>query len=261
MVNFFDFTPALYFNFFLIFLRLSGLFYTAPIISSTTVPTQIRIYLTLICTLIVLNLIPKIEYNPYYTLMDYFFISVKEVMIGLLLGVVPRVFFAAVDFAGTLIGFQMGFSVANVVDPQTDTQVSIMASFQNVLATLLFVLVDGHHIFFEVITISYEKIPIAGFLFSPAKIEPLVQLTATIFFNGLKLGAPLVVSLLFANVIMGMMARSVPNLNVFVVGYPFTIMLGLILMLAGVPYMMNAMSKFINAIGPDVLNWIQLMKR
>lgn len=221
----------------------------------------IRLYLTIICSLIILNLIPKIDYNPYYTIADYFFISVKEVMIGLLLGVVPKAFFAAIDFAGTVIGFQMGFSVANVVDPQTDTQVSIIASFQRVLATLLFVIVDGHHIFFEVITISYEKIPIAGFKFSPDKIEPLAQLTAAIFFNGLKLGAPLVVSLLFANIIMGIMARSVPNLNVFVVGYPFTIMFGLILLILSVPYMLKGMNNLINDIGPDVLNWIELMAR
>ena len=102
-------------------------------------------------------------------------------MIGLLLGVIPRIMFAAVDFAGSVIGFMMGLSIANVVDPQTDVQVSIVASLETLLATLLFIVLDGHHIFFEAITYSYNYVPIGGFLFSANKIDFLLRIMANLF--------------------------------------------------------------------------------
>ena len=261
MANILNFNPDFYFSFFLVLLRVSGIFITAPILSSDTVPRQIRVYMALICSLIMFNVLPTIESVNNLTVADFLLISVRETMIGLLLGVVPKIMFAAIEFAGTLIGFQMGLSVANVVDPQTDVQVSIVASFENVLATLLFVVLDGHHIFFEVLSVSYQKIPINGFVFSPNKIDFLLRIMADLFIIGLKLGAPLIVALLLANVIMGFMARSIPQLNVFVVGFPFTIGLGLLFLALGVPYMVRAITILFETTAQQVLELLTLMAK
>ncbi|PCI23296.1 MAG: flagellar biosynthetic protein FliR [SAR324 cluster bacterium] len=261
MANILTFDPNLYFTFFLVLLRVSGIFLTAPIISADTIPPSVRIYLALICALIIFHVVPQNLALDRLNTADYLLLVIRELMIGLLLGVVPKIMFASIDFAGTVIGFQMGFSIANVVDPQTEVQVSIIAAFEGVLATLLFVVLDGHHIFFEVLALSYQKVALGGFVFSPNKIDFLSRLMADLFIIGLQLGAPLIVALLFANVILGFMARSIPQMNIFVVGFPFTIGLGLILLWFGMPYTVRAMVQLFGTTGPKILDFLALMAR
>ena len=261
MANVLNFSPNAYFYFFLIFLRVSGIFVTAPIVSSRTVPRRVRVYIAILCTLIVFNIVPQIDFLVNFNVLEYFLIALKEVMIGLMLGVIPRVMFAAIELAGTIIGFQMGFSIANVVDPQTDIQVSVIGSFETVLATLLFVTLDGHHIFFEAIATSYTYIPIKGFLFAPNKIDFLLRIMADLFIIAVKIGAPFIVALLMANIIMGFMARSIPQMNIFVVGFPFTIGMGLLLLLIGMPYVVQSMVKLFNTMETQVIELIQIMAK
>lgn len=262
MTNILTFNPDNYFFFFLVVLRISGIFVTAPVLSSENVPRSLRIYMVILSSLIIFNVLPPVqvalsELNP----IDYFLLVLKELMIGLLLGVIPRIIFAAVDFAGTVVGFMMGLSIANVVDPQTDVQVSIIASLEGLLATLLFIVLDGHHIFFEVITYSYQQVPVGGFLFTSNKTEFLLRAMGDLIIIGLKIAAPLVISLLLANVIMGFMARAIPQMNVFIVGFPFTIGLGFIMLIIGMPHLVQAISKLFNGAEVQIVELIQLMAR
>jgi flagellar biosynthesis protein FliR len=261
MTNILNFSPGTYFFFFVILIRISGIFITAPILSSPNVPRTVRLYMMVLFSLIFFNVLPPVNFQTNLPAITYFLIGMKELIIGLLLGSVPRVIFAAIDFAGTIIGFQMGFSIANVVDPQTDTQVSIIASFEIVLATLIFLAIDGHHIFIEAISISYEQIPINGVNFGGNKIGFLLRITADLFILGLKLSAPYVVALLLANIIMGFMARSVPQMNVFVVGFPFTIGMGLLLLVMGMPFLGQAITNMFGRIDDQVIQLIQLLSR
>ncbi len=262
MTNILTFNPESYYLFFLIIIRVSGIFVTAPVLSSENVPRMLRIYLALICALILFSVLPQtnIIFDRLNTV-DYFLLAFKELMIGLLMGFIPRVMFAAIDFAGTVTGFLMGLSVANVVDPQTDLQVSIIASLEGLLATLLFIVIDGHHIFFEVLTFSYQEIPIGGFLFSGNKIDFIMRVMSDLVIIGLQLGAPLIVALLFANVIMGFMARSIPQMNVFIVGFPFTIGLGLIMLIVGMPHLIRAMEQLFGKVGEQIIDLIQIMAK
>ena len=259
MANILNFDTNLYLTFFLVLLRVSGIFITAPVISSSSIPRPVRIYFTLICSLIVYNLIPHNLSLEHFSTPAYFLLIIKELMIGLLLGMIPKAIFAMIDFAGTIVGFQMGFSIANVVDPQADTQVSIIAAFEGLLATFLFVSLDGHHIFFEALAVSYNKVPVGAFLFSAGKIDFLLRMVSDIFIIGVKLGAPLIVPLLFVNVILGFMARSIPQLNVFVIGFPLTIGVGLILLYFGVPYLIFAFTKLIQTMGEQVMGLLAVM--
>ena len=133
---------GLWFNFALVLLRVSAMMFTAPIISSDTVPRMVRVYLALITTLILFSVLPKYPFSGEINMGQFLLFGSKEVLIGLMLGIIPKIFFATVDFAGTMIGFQMGLSIANVMDPQTHVQVSIISSFKSLLATLLFVVLD-----------------------------------------------------------------------------------------------------------------------
>ncbi len=262
MANVLNFNADSYYLFFLVVLRISGLFITAPVLSSENVPRVLRVYMTIICSLIVLNVVPATNFDfSGMNTMDYFLLVLRELMIGLLLGVIPKIMFAAVNFAGTVVGFQMGLSISNVVDPMTDQQVSIIASLEGLLATLLFVVLDGHHIFFEVISISYQNVPVGGFVFTPGKMEFLMRIMGDLVIIGLQLGAPLVMALLLANVIMGFMARSIPQMNVFVVGFPFTIGLGLVFIILGMPHLVRAISNLFNTSGRQIIEMLQIMAK
>lgn len=262
MADILNFSPEQFFFFFLVVVRISGIFVTAPILSSENVPRAVRVYMVIICSMILFSILPPFSISiDNLTTADFLLLGAKEVMIGLLLGLIPRVMFAAVNFAGTIIGFQMGLSLANVVDPQTDTQVSIIASLETIIITLMFIVLDGHHIFFEALTISYEQIPIAGFLFSAGKVDILARIMGDLVIIGLKLGAPIIVSMLLANVIMGFMARSIPQMNVFIVGFPFTIGLGLILLVIGMPHLMEAMTGMIDTYGRQVFEFLKILAK
>jgi|APSaa5957512622_1039677.scaffolds.fasta_scaffold34298_2 flagellar biosynthesis protein FliR len=262
MTNILAFRPESYFLFFLIVLRVSGIFVSAPILSSDTIPRTTKIFLALICSAIIFNVVPPLalEFDR-LNVGDYFLLGVKELMIGLLLGVVPRIMFAAINFAGTVVGFQMGLSIANVVDPQSDLQVSIIASFESMLATVLFIILDGHHVFFEAISISYQSVPIGGFLFSPNKIDVLLRIMGDLIIIGLKIGAPLIVSLLLAYTIMGFMGRSIPQMNIFIVGFPFTIGLGLIMLIIGMPNLISGMSKLFDTTSFQIIELLKIMAK
>lgn len=234
---------------------------TAPIFSARNVPPTIRAAISMIIALLLFRLLPY-QYNiSNWNIADYLLVGGRELFIGILLGVIPRLMFAAIEFAGSVIGFQMGFSIVNVVDPQTDTQVSIIASFETMVATLLFVVLDGHHIFIEAISWSFSKIPIAGFQFSDSIGEMLIRFSADLFVIGFVLGSPIIISMLLANVIMGFMARSIPQMNVFIVGFPFTIGLGLIMLALGVPFMVEAMTKLFFSAGEQIQQMIHAIPR
>lgn len=241
MIDLLHSAPAQLFGYFLILLRISGIILTAPVISMETVPRMLRVYMAVLISMILFSYMPTRPLVPNFSAIDYLLLVVKELMIGLLLGFIPRLMFAAVEFAGTIIGFQMGLSMANVVDPQSQLQVSVIASLETLVATLLFVTLDGHHVFFEALASSYEYLPVGSFTFHENKIDFLLRVTANLFIIGLKLGAPIVVALFLTNAILGFMARSMPQLNVFVVGFPLTILMGLLFLVTGMPYFVKAL--------------------
>lgn len=261
MTDILNFDANQYFLFFLLIIRISGIFITAPIFSSKNVPIRIRVGLILILALIMFSFLPYRHFNSNLSFIGYFLLVAKELIVGVALGLIPKVLFAAIEFAGTIIGFQMGLGIVNVLDAQSDSQISIIASLKNLMASLLFVILDGHHLFLIMITRSYEKIPIGGFTFTTNKIDIFIRLSADLFIIGLKIGAPLIVALFLANVIMGLMARSVPQMNIFVVGFPFTIGMGLILLMISIPYMIQAFTNLFSNLDQQMLDMLNLFAK
>ncbi|MGK0289689.1 MAG: flagellar biosynthetic protein FliR [bacterium] len=261
MPNILAFDLNQYFLFFLIVVRVSGLIFVAPLFSAKQIPRQIRAGLVLIISLIFYNLAPSGFSFTGWTVADYFTIVSKELMIGLLIGIIPRLMFAGIELAGSLVGYQMGFAVVNVVDPTSNSQISIIASFQVMIATLLLVLFDGHLIFLDTLFQSYQKIPIGGFLFSSGKIDVIIRLSAEMFVIGLKLAGLFIVPLLLANTVMGLLARSIPQLNVFVVGFPLTIGLGLFLLIVGMPYFVTALKELFFSLDKQIIELLTLITK
>ena len=213
-------------TFIFILLRVSSIVVTMPIIGNRTVPARVKGGLSL---MIVFLLFPFIKLHiPSPDILPLALRMAGEVMIGITIGFAGRLVFAGVQLAGQLAGFQMGFAIVNVFDPMTSAQVSIIAQFQYLLAMLVFLAVDGHHLFLHAITESYRIVPAFGFHFSGELTQSIMGFSKDMFVVAIKTGAPVIAMLLMISIGFGLIARTVPQINILIVGFPVKIAVGLI---------------------------------
>jgi len=202
----------------LVLLRVSSIIVMIPIISNRQVPLKIKGGLSIIITFLVMPFVHPVSLS----------MGMPILIIKVIIGLVGRLLFAGVQLAGQLVGFQMGFAIVNVVDPVSSLQVSIIAQFQYLIAMLIFLTLNGHHIFLYAIAESFHLVPPLTFHFAGPLMDALVQLSGNIFIIAVKVGAPVMAMLLFTSVSLGLIARTVPQINVFIVGFPLKIAIGLI---------------------------------
>lgn len=241
MPNLLQFDPAQIIGFIVVFTRIVGIMTVAPILGDSNIPVQIKVAFAFILSLVFFPVVaaPNLGANPELGRVAY--VVVTEFGIGLLMGFAVRVMFTGVSLAGEVAGFQMGIGVANIFDPGSQQQVSLVGQIQMIFALLLFAALDGHHLLIKSLVESYDLIAPGALALSEQGMRFMVDRVGKIFLVGLQVGAPLIVALLAANFSMGLIARSVPQLNVIVVGFPFTIGLGLLFMIAGFPFFIRAM--------------------
>jgi flagellar biosynthesis protein FliR len=223
--------------FFLVFLRTGAFLMALPLVNSPSVPVIFRIGLTFVVSLL---LFPVLNLGPLPILADVFSLAVAaagEILLGVLAGMSIRLVFEGVQLAGQLMGYQMGMAIAEVIDPASEDQVALLAQFISLMTTLIFLIINGHHGFIRTLVESYALVPPLGFHVNGPVLEGLVRLTADMFIVGLKAGAPVVVALMLGTVAFGLVARAVPQMNIFVVSMPLTIAVGLIFLGLSLPHM------------------------
>jgi flagellar biosynthetic protein FliR len=205
--------------------RMAGIFAALPLFGGQRVPMAIRVAAVLAMTLVcfpVLNL----RNQPLPTdFIPLCLMVVTETLIGITLGITARALFAAVEFCGQIVGMQMGFAMSSMFDPAMGQQ-PLMAVFQGLLASLLFLTMGVHHFFIKAMVESFAVIPLGGWRMSGELLGFLVATTSGIFVLGIKLAAPVMVTLLAATVMLGIMARAFPQMNVFIVSMPLNIGVG-----------------------------------
>jgi flagellar biosynthetic protein FliR len=211
-------------KFFLIFARVSSFFFTVPVFSYRTVPAPVKIGISFCLSYIAYFAVmaEPVQFNETYVLL-----LLKEIVIGLALGLLASIMFSAVQVAGGFIDFQMGFSIANVIDPQTGAQTPIMGQYLYIFAILFLLATDGHHLLIDGIYYSFRFIRPDQFVnpFSDENVAELaVKSFAVMFGIALQISVPIVASLFLVDVALGILARTVPQLNVFVVGLPLKIL-------------------------------------
>jgi flagellar biosynthetic protein FliR len=154
-----------------------------------------------------------------------------ELGIGLLLGFIAHLLTAAAGFAAEVIGIQMGFGFAAVVDPTRGQQVTVLTQLFDALVFLLFLTLDGYHLIVAAAVESFRVVPLGGGEVSPALLESILPLVPRIFGLGLALAGPTLGALFIANLVLVLLARSVPQLNILFVAFPVMIMLGLLVLI------------------------------
>jgi flagellar biosynthetic protein FliR len=229
-------------KFLILLARFSGITFI-PVFNTRNIPTQWRISVLMMITLFAWFM-DLAETVPADLPLPVFFLTIAtEVLTGIALALVIQFIFAGIQLAGQLIDTQMGFGIMNVVDPLSGTQAPILGNFKYVLALLVFLQIDGHHYFIKALFDSYETIPVGQcFFLSPYFMQSYIGYFGEIFTIGCKLSMPIVGTLLVTDFVMGIMARTVPQMNIFMVGMPVKIIIGFIVLVTTIPlyvYLLN----------------------
>lgn len=227
------------------FVRMLALFMTAPVLSHKSIPRRVKISLALIVALIIApgHQTPA----PGIFTAGAPLLLLQQTLLGMMMGFAIKVVFAAVDLAGNMIGLQMGLSFATFVDPVNANQTPLVGSFLNLLATLLFLALDGHLILIAAAAQSFEVAPISTQFFAGIGWEKMVTLGTGLFQLGLHLSLPVLATMLIINLTLGVMSRAAPQLNLFSVGFPLTALTGIVLFALFLPNMMSALSAALSA--------------
>ena len=214
-------------NFLICLARVMAIFSALPVFRGRQIPPQVKVGIGFGTALILFPLMAP--YTPPFALTfpEFALIIVNEVLIGMLLGLAARLVFTAISFAYTVIGFQMGFAAANIFDPQTTQQLSLMSQFANVIAILIFLSLDIHHLFFHVMVDSYRLLPPGMINLSGDAVPIVLEMTAHMFVLAVQISAPVLAILITSNMVLGLLARVFPQLNVFMLSFPVNIGLAL----------------------------------
>ncbi len=243
----------------LVILRVGGIMTVAPMFGHRNVPSMVKLGLILLISLILLPTVTtSVDLPP--NLLSMVAILAKEVMAGLAIGFTSLLIFIAIQFAGNLIGMQMGFGIVNVLDPNSQTQVPLIGQLQFLLAMLIFLALDGHHMLLSAITGSFHIIPLGEITFTHLTSEVLVRAVVGSLAQGIKLGAPCIVTLFLLDVSLGIVARTVPQMNIFIIGFPLKISVGLFMLGASMPIVGYVFSKLLQGLNSDLNNLILAMR-
>lgn len=222
-------TPELMQAFILVLVRTTVIIMMVPVLGERTVPARIKTALSLLVALLVFPLVrTQLSYPPVGALLPLILRIGGEILLGVCIGMTARFIFAGIQMAGELIGFQMGFSVASVIDPTANVQVNILGEFQYMVSMLIFLVINGHHVFLSALAESFNVTALPTVSHPGELLSVMVNLSGDIFIIAVKISAPIMTVLLFINVAMGLVARTVPQMNVFIVSFPLQISVGLI---------------------------------
>lgn len=237
-------------HFMLILMRLASFIWIAPGFSSRQVPTRSKIVLSTGLGLAVYNLIETPETT--FTLGVFVFLVLKEVLIGVAIGFIMVLFFSAVEMAGNFVDFQVGFSMAMQYDPALGVNASFYGRLYYWITIMIFFLLDIHHHVIRTLVRSYEYIPLTQVEFPYMGTEGIVQIFVQMFEVALNLAFPLIIVALSAEIVLALLSRTVPQINVLILGMPMKILLSMAFMFVFLPIIIEN----ITDIFPDMLQTI-----
>ena len=198
-----------------------------PLFGNRAAPVSVRVALGLVLTVAIVPVLPP---APPVALSsgEGLLILAQQVVIGAALGFMLRIVFAILEFAGQFMGLQMGLSFATLIDPVNGAQTPVVAQFMVIIAALVLFAFDGHHLILEALVESFRLLPIGVQPLSGLDFVTIVGFGAEIFRLGLKIALPVTAALLSTNLAIGMMTRAAPQLNIFAVGFPLTLVAGFV---------------------------------
>jgi flagellar biosynthetic protein FliR len=246
--------------FLLVFVRMTGLFVVAPVFGRRNIPTYFKIGFSFFMALILVNTsaVQAVQYDD--TILAYVLLVIKEFMVGLAMGFTAYVVITAVYVAGEIIDMQVGFSIANVMDPISNVQIPMTSNVYFIISMLLFLAMDGHHMLIKALFDSFASLPLGTASFDASLADGLMNVFATVFATGFKIAAPVVAAVLVTDIALGTISRMVPQLNIFVIGMPLKILMGLLVLMVTIPAFVAVMKGLFSLMDGSVLEFIKDLK-
>jgi len=227
----------------LMLFRITSMIMVMPFFGYSNFPIPVRVAFGFALTSLLFPLYQDVSLNLAPGVINFFGIVLHEIIIGLAISMVGNFIFYGIQFAGHVAGYTIGFGIINVLDPQSETQAPILAQLLNLFILTLFLIAGGHHFLLLAIDESFARIPLGGGTFSSPLVEGFARLSADIFIIGIKVGAPVLVSILVMEFALGVIARTVPQMNVWLVGFPLKIGGGLLTLALSLPFIVYVFGK------------------
>jgi flagellar biosynthesis protein FliR len=244
--------------FLLLFMRMMGLFTTAPIWSNRLVPVQIRVAVAFGAAVVVAPLFTSFPMPE--SLVSLGALAIRELLVGMVIGFVAALTFSAVQLAGQLLDINMGLSMVNLLDPMTNTQMPVMGNFLYILALLIFFSINGHHTLLRALMDSYAIVPLGSATLTAPLSEAVVRLGTNLFLIGFKVAAPVLAAVLLTTLALGMLNRAIPQMNVFVVGMPVQLAVGIFITMVFLPLFVTFLQVIFRGMSTDILTLLKLFK-
>ncbi len=222
-------------GFIVVFFRLGAFFFAWPIFGTESVPVPVKVLLSLTVSFIVFPIVGWNKLQVTLTDSQIIVLALKEVLLGLALGYFCRMSFFALAMGGNIISVSMGLTSGQLFNPSLGGEGNSIEQFKVMLGSLFFLFIDGHHMFLTGIVKSFEILPIARMSISPTAFGDLGPFITEISSIAIRIGAPVMVSVLFINVAMGLAGRAVPQINVLVTSMPVNILVGMFAMIVALP--------------------------
>ena len=226
-LDFYDIFQGQVAAFLLVLTRASGIFFISPFLGSMNISAKVRAGAAIAVAAIIFPVVVKetVVQAP-ATVMMFAFTVAKEMFIGWLIGLVGYITLSAVNLAGKVMDMQVGFAMVNMMDPTTQQQTGLIGNFLYNLTIIYFLITNGHHVILSALAESFRVIPLDSLIWNTSLPQFINDLTAGVFLNGMKIAMPVTFAILLTNVGLGVLARTMPQMNIFVVGIPLQLMIG-----------------------------------
>jgi flagellar biosynthetic protein FliR len=251
------FPPNYFGNLFLVFVRVGAMLFSAPLLSGRSVPAMLKVGLALLLAFLLVPVNQGHFVEVPFEWVPLTLLTMKELGVGVIVGFVTNLVFNAMQLAGQFIGLQIGFSLANVLDPIFSQSVSILDQLYTVVAGLIFLAIDGHHMLILGIQQTLDLVPIGTLNISGQMIQQLIVLTGGVFVAAVRIALPVIAALLLSDIALGLISRTLPQMNVFIVGMPVKLFVGFFVLLATLPSVTNLVG---NMFGQSVIDLQNVLK-
>ena len=213
--------------FFWVLVRVSFIFFLLPLFGARGVPLLWKAGVSMLLAIVLTPVVPSPKTFP-DTVPEVLLGVMSEAILAFLLTFGIKMLFTAVQIAGQFMSFQMGFTMARAIDPTTGMQSTSLSQFLYLFTVLVFFSIDGHHLFIRALANSFQMVPPTSFSLKPTLASVLVKTSSLMLLLALKIAAPIMITLFLSNLCLGIVARTVPQVNILMIGFPVNICLGLI---------------------------------
>lgn len=236
MEEIFDYILRSSYIFFLVLARMSGIFIASPIFGRRNIPAYFKIGFAFFLSIIVV-LLYRFNFAIPQNILEFVFLVIKEFLVGLIIGFISYMIFSAILFAGQIIDNAIGFGMANVIDPMNEIQVPLLGNFLYLYMLVIFFITDAHHTLIRAVVYSYKVVPLGYSSILPGLSHKFVTFFIELFIIGVEIGLPVLMSMLIVDIMLGILSRAVPQMNVFIVGLPIKIAIGFMVLVIVLPIM------------------------